>query len=73
VVLAAPEATARHAAADPHTLVLFATYNIVRYIGDPANCCIVGYHSAFSPVGAAVGAQTATALADPDLHVRLVD
>jgi hypothetical protein len=38
--------------ADPHTFFLLATYNIVLYTGNnPANCCIIGYHGAFSPVG----------------------
>lgn len=41
---------------DPHSLVLFGTYNIVLYTGNnPANCCIIGYHSAFSPVGLGSG------------------
>jgi hypothetical protein len=41
---------------DPTSLVLFATYDIVLYTGNnPANCCIIGYHSAFSPVGLGSG------------------
>jgi hypothetical protein len=41
---------------DPTTLVLFATYDIVLYTGNNiSNCCIIGFHGAFSPVGKGVG------------------
>lgn len=41
---------------DPTSLVLFATYDIVLRTGNnPASCCIIGYHGAFSPVGLGSG------------------
>ena len=30
---------------------LFLTYNFVQYIGTTSNCCVLGYHSAFTNVG----------------------
>lgn len=31
----------------PTTFPIFLFYNVVMYDGDPNNCCILGYHSAF--------------------------
>jgi len=41
---------------------LVLSYNVVEYIGNPANCCVIGYHSAFGRTGGtqvySVGAYT---------------
>ena len=39
----------------PNTFPIFLFHNVVLYVGTPSNCCILGYHSAFSFGG---GSQT---------------
>lgn len=34
--------------ASPKALAIFLLYNVVLYDGTPSNCCILGFHSAFS-------------------------
>jgi hypothetical protein len=38
-------------AVTPKNFPIFLFYNVVLYIGDPSNCCVIGYHSAFSNGG----------------------
>ena len=46
----------------PNTFPIFLFHNVVLYIGNPNNCCVLGYHSAFTFGG---GSQT-YAIADYD-------
>jgi hypothetical protein len=34
---------------DASTLPIFLLHNVVGYIGSPADCCVLGFHSAFEP------------------------
>ena len=40
---------------NPSTLPVFLLHNVVEYIGTTSNCCVLGYHNAFSASG---GIQT---------------
>ncbi len=42
----------------PTTVPTFLFYNVVQYNGAPGNCCILGYHNAFSNPGFGGATQT---------------
>ena len=56
----------------PNEIPLVLTYNVVEFIGNPSNCCVIGYHSAVQSA-TATQVYSVGAYVDPGVFSGLSD